>query len=256
MALSWTLDKLGPLALNAKDCGLILEAISGQDLRDKSTTSKEFNYNLINRDFKFAFIKGSTEGCHEEVVKNFNNSLKILEKFSTIEEITIPDMPYEAITRTILNAEAASAFDEFTKKGLAAELTAPEDRYGPYGRTSILAVDYLKAMRLRKIICENAWNSMKAYDAVIGPSRTSLAPKIDEEFRKVAPGSSRDILGAIGNGAGLPSITVPNGFNIKKLPTGIQFMGKPYSENIIISAAVRFQEYTDWHHKHPDRFLD
>jgi Asp-tRNA(Asn)/Glu-tRNA(Gln) amidotransferase A subunit family amidase len=97
---------------------------------------------------------------------------------------------------------------------------------------------------------------MKAYDAVIGPSRTSLAPKIDEEFRKVAPGSSRDILGAIGNGAGLPSITVPNGFNIKKLPTGIQFMGKPYSENIIISAAVRFQEYTDWHHKHPDRFLD
>jgi aspartyl-tRNA(Asn)/glutamyl-tRNA(Gln) amidotransferase subunit A len=255
MALSWTLDKLGPLTLNAEDCGLVLEAISGQDPMDESTTSREFKYNFQRRDFKFAFIKDSLEGCDEEVAVNFNDSLQVLEKFSSIEEITVPDMPYESITRTILNAEAASAFDEFAKRGLAAELTAPEDRYGPYGRSSILAVDYLKAMRLRKVMCKNIWDVMKPYDAVIGPSRTKLAPQIGEEFRKVAPGSTRDILGSVGNGAGLPSITVPNGFSKDNLPTGIQFMGKPYSENIIISSAVNYQKYTSWHLKHPDRFL-
>jgi aspartyl-tRNA(Asn)/glutamyl-tRNA(Gln) amidotransferase subunit A len=222
---------------------------------DESTTSREFKYNFQRRDFKFAFIKDSLEGCDAEVAVNFNDSLQVLEKFSSIEEITVPDMPYESITRTILNAEAASAFDEFAKRGLAAELTAPEDRYGPYGRSSILAVDYLKAMRLRKVMCKNIWDVMKPYDAVIGPSRTKLAPQIGEEFRKVAPGSTRDILGSVGNGAGLPSITVPNGFSKDNLPTGIQFMGKPYSENIIISSAVNYQKYTSWHLKHPDRFL-
>jgi aspartyl-tRNA(Asn)/glutamyl-tRNA(Gln) amidotransferase subunit A len=121
---------------------------------------------------------------------------------------------------------------------------------------SMLAVDYLRAMRLRKKLCKNAFESMKQYDALIGPSRTRMAPPIDEEFRKVAPGSTRDVMGAIGNGAGLPSITVPNGFNADGIPTGIQFMGNPFSENTIISVAAIFQQYTDWHLKHPSNFFN
>jgi aspartyl-tRNA(Asn)/glutamyl-tRNA(Gln) amidotransferase subunit A len=256
MALSWTLDKLGPLALTAEDCGLILEAISGYDPRDESTSNRNFKLNLDEGVFKLAYLKDVTEDCDYDVVKNFNNSLNVLEKFSNVDEISIPDMPYEEITRTILNAEAASAFEDFTNAGLAQELTAPEDRYGPYGRMSMLAVDYLRAMRLRKKMCKTASESMLKYDAIIGPSRTKTAPPIDEEFRKVAPGSTRDIMGAIGNGAGLPSITVPNGFSEDGLPTGLQFMGKPFAENMIISAAASFQRYTNWHLKHPSNFLD
>lgn len=254
MALSWTLDKLGPLALTAEDCGLVLEAISGYDSRDESTSNRKFKLELDEGEFKFAYLKGVTEGCDDDVVKNFDNSVDVLEKFSKIDEISIPDMPYEEITRTILNAEAASAFEDFTNAGLAQKLTAPEDRYGPYGRMSMLAVDYLRAMRLRKKMCKNAIESMLKYDALIGPSRSRTAPLIDEEFRKVAPGSTRDIMGAIGNGAGLPSITVPNGFSEDGLPTGIQFMGNPFLENKIISAAAIFQQYTDWHLKHPSNY--
>ena len=64
-----------------------------------------------------------------------------------------------------------------------------------------------------------------------------------------------DTMGAVGNGAGLPSISVPNGFTPEGLPTGIQFMGRPYEENLIIAVARGYQSKTDWHLKHPETLL-
>jgi aspartyl-tRNA(Asn)/glutamyl-tRNA(Gln) amidotransferase subunit A len=61
-------------------------------------------------------------------------------------------------------------------------------------------------------------------------------------------------MGAIGNGCGLPSISVPDGFTGTGLPTGIQFMGKPYEENTILAIAHAYQEVTDWHKRHPKPF--
>jgi aspartyl-tRNA(Asn)/glutamyl-tRNA(Gln) amidotransferase subunit A len=256
MALCWTLDKLGPLCLTADDCGIVLEAISGYDIKDRGTSKLEYRYEeFIPKDnFKIAVLKDATVETQEDVKNNFNDAMRELEKIADIEEIEFPNMPYEAITRTILNAEAAAAFDEFTEKGIARNLTAPEDRYGPYGRTIVLAKDYLKALRLREKMAKNADGFMKHYDAVIAPSRRTVAPPIDKEFRKVVPGTTRDIMGAVGNGAGLPSISVPSGFSKEGLPTGIQFMGRAYEENKIITIARRYQELTNWHTKHPKDF--
>lgn len=255
MGLSWTLDKLGPLCLTADDCGLVLEAVSGYDPRDPSTKNPEYKYETVTKEYKIGYLKDVLEGKHDIAKENFETTLKTLEKFATVEEIEYPDYPYESITRTILNAEAASAFDEFTEQGLASKLTAPEDRYGPYGRTIVLAKDYIKALRLREGMSKMAEKFMKPYDALVAPSSRGTAPPIDEEFRKVTPGSARDIMGAVGNGAGLPTISVPNGFSEEGLPTGIQFMGRAYDENLIISIAKTYQEYTDWHMKHPEMFL-
>jgi aspartyl-tRNA(Asn)/glutamyl-tRNA(Gln) amidotransferase subunit A len=254
MALSWTLDKLGPLCLTADCCGIVLEAISGHDPKDQTTSKKPYKYNLIKDDLKVAVPKGFDEGVAEPVLKNFNEAVKVVEKFSEVEEIDFPEFPYEAVTRTILNAEAASAFDEFTEQGLARYLTAPECRYGPYARTAVLAKDYLKALRLREKMARIAEDVMEQYDAVVAPSRSTTVPEIDKEFRKVTPGSTRDIMGALGNGAGLPAISVPNGFDEEGLPTGIQFMGRAYNENDILSVAVEYQNRTGWHALHPDRF--
>jgi aspartyl-tRNA(Asn)/glutamyl-tRNA(Gln) amidotransferase subunit A len=157
------------------------------------------------------------------------------------------------VTRTILNAEAAASFDEFTERGLARGLTAPECRYGPYARTVVLAKDYLKALRLRERMGRIAEDIMEQYDAVAAPSRGTTVPEIDKEFRKTTPGTTRDIMGALGNGAGLPAISVPSGFD-EGLPTGIQFMGRAYSENDVLSVAVEYQSHTNWHTVHPDRF--
>jgi len=131
------------------------------------------------------------------------------------------------------------------------ELTAPECHYGLYARTIVLAKDYLRALRLRAQVAKKADEAMAPYDAVVAPARRSPATPIDQEFRKTSSGTSRDIMGAVGNCAGLPSIGVPNGFTEIGLPTGIQFMGRAYAENTIIAIARAYQSKTDWHLKHP-----
>jgi aspartyl-tRNA(Asn)/glutamyl-tRNA(Gln) amidotransferase subunit A len=257
MALSWTLDKLGPLCLTADDCGLVLDAIAGQDPNDMTTADKDYVYYFdeSENDFKLAMLTDVLEGCDSDIKDNFESSLNVLEDFASIKEIEFPGLPYEEVTRTILNGEASSAFDDFTEKGMARELTAPECHFGPYARTAVLAKDYLRALRLRGVICRVVDEVMEEFDAVIAPSRRSPASPIDQEFRKTVPGSVRDIMGAVGNGAGLPSISVPNGFTSEELPTGIQFMGRPYEENKIIAIARRYQSKTNWHKKHPKHLL-
>jgi aspartyl-tRNA(Asn)/glutamyl-tRNA(Gln) amidotransferase subunit A len=254
MALSWTLDKLGPLCLSADDCGLVLEAIAGLDPADPSTYDEQWVYRPEKRDFKLAVIKDVLEGKQEAVTDNFKAATKVLEKYCTIEEIDFPDFPYMETTRAILSSEAAAAFDEFTEKGLAAKLTAPEDRYGPYARSLVLAKDYLRALRLREKMCKIAEDVMEGYDAVISPTSGTTAHPIDQPFPTLRPWAHRDIMGAVGNGAGLPSISVPSGFSDEGLPTGIQFMGRPYDENIIIGVAKMYQEMTSWHLMHPKLF--
>jgi len=255
MALSWTLDKLGPLCQTAEDCGLILEAISGFDPHDPSTTRRKYKFETVQKDFRVALIKGNMIGADDSVTKNFEKSLKIIEKFAIVDEITFPEFPYEAVTRMILNAEAASAFEDFIDEGLSHQLTASEDRYNGYSRLTVLAKDYLRALRLRGKMVKIAEEIMQSYDAVLAPTSKRTAAPINQEFRRNAPTTpSIDITGSVGNGAGLPSISVPAGFSEEGLPTCIQFMGKAYDENIIISLAVEYQKRTDWHKKHPKEF--
>ena len=64
-----------------------------------------------------------------------------------------------------------------------------------------------------------------------------MAPGLDQEFRSAIRGSAPDLMGAIGNGAGLPAIAVPNGFGERGLPTSLQFMGRVYEENTVLAAA-------------------
>ncbi|HAL46669.1 MAG TPA: amidase, partial [Dehalococcoidia bacterium] len=130
-------------------------------------------------------------------------------------------------------------------------LTAPEDHYGPYARTSVLATDYIKASRLRGVMAKEVDAVMSRFDAIAAPTSGRTASPITEEFRNSVP-STPDVMGAAGNGCGLPSISVPSGFSEDGLPTGIQFMGRPYAENTILAIARAYQSITDWHTRHPE----
>jgi aspartyl-tRNA(Asn)/glutamyl-tRNA(Gln) amidotransferase subunit A len=131
-------------------------------------------------------------------------------------------------------------------------LTAPEDRYGPYARTVVLATDYLKALRLRGVVARTVDAILSPYDALVAPTSRTAATPIDQAFRGVTP-TTRDVVGAIGNGVGLPAISVPNGFTEAGLPTGVQFMGRAYGENRILAVARDYQSRTDWHLRRPPR---
>jgi aspartyl-tRNA(Asn)/glutamyl-tRNA(Gln) amidotransferase subunit A len=254
MALCWTLDKVGPLCLTADDCGLVLQAIAGADPADPTTSDRPWSYEGADaraRRFRFAVLEGATTGCDDAARTNFERSLETLQGIGSVEEVELPELPWEAITRTILHVEAASAFEEFIESGKIAELTAPEDHYTAYARDAILAKDYVKALRLRGRMAREADRVLARFDALVGPGRVTVAPAVDREFRSAIRGSAPDVLGAVGNGAGLPAVCVPNGFGDRGLPTSLQFMGRVYEENAILAAARAWQSLTDWHHRHP-----
>jgi aspartyl-tRNA(Asn)/glutamyl-tRNA(Gln) amidotransferase subunit A len=253
MALCWTLDKLGPLGLTADDCGLVLEAIAGADPQDPTTTTQPYVYEIDAsvKKFRLGVLTGVTDDVEAAVRSNFQQAIEVLQEVADIEEVTFPDLPYEEITRTILFAEASSAFEELIDSGRIAELTAPEDHYNPYVRTAILARDYLRALRLRGIMARQIDAILCRYDALVAPSRATTATPIEAEFRSAIRGSAKDIMGAVGNGAGLPGISVPNGFSEQGLPTGMQFMGRAYAENTVLAVARTYQSLTTWHTQHP-----
>ena len=260
MALCWSLDKLGPLCLTADDCGLVLEAIAGPDPQDPSASGRDYSYDgqadLSGRRLKLGVLKNVSDGAQHAVRANFERSLRELEQIATIEETELPDYPYQAVTHTILNAEADSAFDEFIDGGGLAGLVAEDVRYGPYARTAIPARDYLRALRLREIIARQVDAVLARYDALVAPASPRVASPLTESSRDAMEDVFQDIMGAIGNGAGLPAIAVPNGFSEDGLPTGIQFMGRAYEENSVIAAANAYQSLTDFHLRHPPDLIE
>ena len=154
MVLSWSLDKIGPLCLTPDDCGLVLEAIAGPDASDPLTTDRAFRYepNPPQKRFRLGVIRGVADGADAGTRKNFEAALTTLENVATVEEVHVPALPYEEITRTILFGEMASAFEDLIESGQIAGLTAPEDRFTPYARVAVLAKDYIRAIRLRGIV--------------------------------------------------------------------------------------------------------
>jgi aspartyl-tRNA(Asn)/glutamyl-tRNA(Gln) amidotransferase subunit A len=258
MALSWTLDKLGPLCLTADDCGLVLEAMAGRDPKDPTTTDRTFRYDdsdVTDRRFRFGVLRDVDTNADDATRSNFRRALGTLEEIADIEEVQFRDLPHEAINYTILFAEASSAFEEMVDSGMLAELTAPEDHFGSYPRVAVLAKDYIKATRLRGLMAKDADQVMSGFDALVAPTRTSVAPPLDQEFQRPTRTSGIDTMMAVGNGAGLPAISVPSGFSQEGLPTGIQFMGRAYEENAVLAAARAYQSLTDWHQRHPPDLL-
>jgi aspartyl-tRNA(Asn)/glutamyl-tRNA(Gln) amidotransferase subunit A len=261
MALSWTLDKLGPMCRTADDCGLVLSAIAGHDPLDPTSAKLAFAYGASGtkgpgkhgKAFKIGVIKGSADKVQPEVKKNFEEALPVLAKFASIDEaVEYPDMPFGQVVGTIVAAEGASAFRDLVESGKSSQLRAVNDRWGGYSATMVLAVDYLQAMRIRGPMKRELDKLYSKYDALVAPSRDTVAYPIGVDFNKAYPGvgGGPPVIPG-GNAVGQPALTVPNGFGQNSLPTGIQFTGRAWSEAKLIAIANAYQEATDWHKKRP-----
>ena len=253
MALCWTLDKLGPLALTAEDCGIVLAAIAGADPRDPTSADRPYRYAASDpgRRFRFAVVRGTVEATEPGVRDGVASAIEDLRAIGSVEEITLPERPYEPMARLILWAEGSSAFEQLIESGAIAGLTAPEDRVTPYARDAILAKDYLRALRLRGVVAREIDAVLSRFDAIVGPARGTAGPRLGAEFRSAIRGSFPDVLGAIGNAAGLPAIGVPCGFTADGSPVGLQLMGRAWEENTVLAAAQAWQARTDWHRRRP-----
>jgi aspartyl-tRNA(Asn)/glutamyl-tRNA(Gln) amidotransferase subunit A len=260
MALSWTMDKLGPMCRSAEDCWLVLSAIAGKDDRDPSSADHDLTDSLhvkggrpsSPRRPRLAVLKGSGEREQPGVRDNFARSIALLAEYSEIEEVELPDLPYGPVAGTIIRAEAAAAFEELVESGRVAELTAPEDRIKPYAGQMVLAKDYINAQRVRVKIQAALDEALRGFDAMVGPTRTSVANPIEARFSEYFGEFDGPSIGGGANAAGIPGITVPNGFGERGLPTGLQFTVRAWDEAAAIGLAMEYQRRTDWHLRHPE----
>jgi len=251
MALSWTLDKLGPLARSAEDCGLVLDAIAGPDKNDPTSAQRTFQYpsQKMRRDgFRFAIPAGWDEGTEPEVVDNINESLDTLRQIGTVEEVTLPDMPSGQAARIIIAAEGASAFEDIIEDGRVMQLQAPSCRVKPHVHAMIPARDYLRAMRVRRHVSVAYDRITAEYDAIVGPTTGNVSPLLTKGLDRSSRPTTSGPIGAPGNLAGLPAIAVPNGFGDRGMPTSLQFTGRAWTESRLLTIAAEYQARTK-HHK-------
>lgn len=255
MALSWSLDKLGPMTRGAEDAGLVLEAIAGHDPRDDATLPGNFNYTHSPppaRKWRLALIEGEDEaGDQPQVMDNFRASLEVLSEVAEIEAVRLPPHPYHETVLTILFAEAGMAFSHLTQNGLAEKLCAPETRAVPYALQSIPASAYGNALRRRTGIHRELTPWLAGYDAIVSPTVKKVAPPLDSTFSAYFGAHRRLLITSIGNLLGWPCVTLPNGFGERGLPTAFQFVGAPGTENRLIDMARWVQSRTDWHTRTP-----
>src|SRR5439155_394949 len=255
MALAWTMDKLGPLARSAEDCAIVLQAIVGRDPKDASSVARGFHLpaRQATQRFRIGVPKGADKDIQAEVAANFRAALKVLgDRVDIVEDVELPDLPYGAVAGLIIAAEGASAFDDLLKDGRLSQLTAPEDRTGGYPALAVSAPDYLRALRVRRPMQRALDEFLKKFDALAAPTRNTVATPLDKSFRDGWPGvtGGANVIGPT-NVVGVPGVSVPNGFGVQGLPTGLSFTARAFDEAKLVTLARLYQSRTDWHTRRP-----
>ena len=257
MPLSYTLDKLGPLARSAEDCALVLAVIAGHDDADDSSLPQgeaQFAWPPQNKPalahLRIGWVPQQGRGGPPAVEAACKAAVETLRKGgATVETVTMPDGPWVAATTTILWSESGSSMSALIQSGKVAELADPLARIGGYLNQTIPAADFVSAQRARLVAQKKMESLFQRFDVLAGPSVGEPAWPLDANLEKV--GDQPDPLGCLGNLCGLPAINVPCGFTADKLPIGIQFVGRALDDHAVVAAGMHLQSLTDWHKRRP-----
>jgi aspartyl-tRNA(Asn)/glutamyl-tRNA(Gln) amidotransferase subunit A len=262
MALSWTLDKIGPICRSAEDCGIVLEAIAGSEFNEPASAKKSFYYTpQFARDLKDVRVGYApvdfAEGVDPAARGDYAKALETIRSLGVqVTEAKMPEFPYGAVISTIISAEGSAVFEPLIKSGKVDELADQHQIAGLKAGLEIPANEYLKAMRIRALIQEAFHDLLSTIDVLIAPTRFDPAPKITQPLdargndrpAPATPGLTALI--QAGNLAGLPALSLPCGF-ANGLPMGLQLVGSPFSENMLLAIGKTFQDRTDWHKRRP-----
>lgn len=240
MALSWSMDKIGPICRSALDGAIVLNAIRGTDGLDHHVRNAAFNYSAKTdlKKLKVGYLKTLFDANYATKA----NDQKVLEIIKSLGVELIPvelpvNIPVSAV-RLMLTAEAAASFDELTRSNRDSLLT--DQRRGAWPnafRTArfIPAVEYINASRIRYELVQAYYEKTKDFDVIISPSfgGTQLLTT---------------------NLTGHPCVVVPNGFNAKGSPTSISFLGKLFGEAALVSLVHAYQQLSEWEDMVPPLF--
>lgn len=240
MALSWSMDKIGPISRSTLDNAIVLSIINGMDEKDASTIPAAFNYSAKSdvKKLKVGYFKPFFEGNRPniqndqavlEVLKNQGIELHPLELKTTINAGPIVNM---------LLVEGAAAFDELTRLDLDDQLVAQNRNAWPNifrAARFIPAVEYVQMSRQRSLLIKEMHDLMKEYDVIVTPSFAGQQLQIT-------------------NLTGHPALCLPNGFTDNGSPTSITLLANLFDEEKLIMLGRLIQENTDWQSRRPPLF--
>jgi Asp-tRNA(Asn)/Glu-tRNA(Gln) amidotransferase A subunit family amidase len=256
MALSWTMDKIGPICRSAEDCALVFAAIHGPDGEDPTAVEASFPWppdreisrlrvGWVRSLFEEAIEADPEDGEEGEAFAARQRDQRRLD-LATLDTLRslgvelvpmeLPEgLPVDALS-FILSAEAAAAFDELTRSGRDDLLVRQIENAWPnvFRHSRLIpAVEYIQANRVRTLLLRAMERAVAPFDAYVAPSF----------------GGSNLLLT---NLTGHPAVVVPNGFHPDGTPGSITFQGRLYGETAPLALAVAYQGVTDWHRRHPD----
>jgi len=259
MALSWTMDKLGPMARGVEDCALVMSAIQGPDGEDLTVKRAPFTWNARRplSSLRIGYVKSAFDLPERDPA----NAQRLLHQTKTWDDaalaairglgvtlvpVTLPDLPYDAM-RLILVSEAAAAFDELTRSGRDAQLV--QQNRGAWPNTFraarfIPAVDYINANRARTLAMRKWHDLFQQVDVIVSPTSASGLTQL------VAT-----------NLTGHPAVILPHGFrefsetDKRKVPVSLTFLGGLYRDEDALLVAHRYQQATAHHLERPAGFF-
>ncbi|PVY43986.1 amidase [Pontibacter virosus] len=240
MALSWSMDKIGPIARSAEDCAIVFNAIYGADGKDLSLVDAPFNYNknIDVRKLRVGYLQKDFERDYP-FKENDKATLEALRKAGIeLVPFELPNLPARDLTMTI-SVEGAAAFDELTRSGRDSLMVQQHKNAWPNifraGRF-VTAVEYLQAQRVRSLIIQQMHEKLKGIDVYLSPSYA---------------GSNL----VMTNLSGHPCVVLPNGFQKNGMPTTITFMGQLYGEAKVLALAKLYQDLTNHDEQRPPMAL-
>jgi Asp-tRNA(Asn)/Glu-tRNA(Gln) amidotransferase A subunit family amidase len=238
MALSWSMDKIGPICRSAYDCAIVYNVIRGKDEKDKSVVEKYF-FEVPGSEIPYLKVGYAKNLFEASKSRNDSIALAVLKESGIMmDSVSLPsDIPLDALS-LILSAEAAAAFDLLTRSNIDSTLVRQIKNAWPNVFRSarfIPALEYIQANRWRTLLIQHWKNLFENYDVIIAPSF-----------------GGNQLLST--NLSGHPCVVVPNGFNETGSPTSISFISALHDEGSALALAQFYQERTGWDAEIPPFF--
>ncbi len=285
IAFASSLDQIGPLTKDVRDCALLMNLISGYDKRDSTCVNqavpdytKSLGQSIAGLTIgipKEAFV----DGLDPQVRQAVEEAVKVLEKLGAkVKEVSLPHTPYAVATYYIVaTAEASSNLARFDGVRFGLRVSPNEARKGSlldmyeetraqgFGAeakrriilgTYVLSSGYydayyLRGQKVRTLIKNDLDEVFKSCDAILTPTAPTTAFKVGEKVSDPLAMYLSDIYTIPANLAGVPAISVPCGFSTAGLPIGMQLMGRAFEEETLLRLSYAYEQATPWHLKKP-----
>ena len=280
VAFASSLDQGGAIARTAADAALLLQAMAGFDEKDSTSLDVEvpdFSAQL-DRDLKglkLGIPRQYLEHTDGEIADIFHeNRKKFIEMGAIVEEVDLPHAYLGlACYYIIAPAECSSNLARYDAVRFGYRCDNPKDLsdlyqrsrsegFGPEVQRRILMgahvlssgyfeAYYLKALRCRRLVRQDFTRALEQVDALISPTTLGPGFRIGAKSDDHISMYREDLLTLGANLAGLPGISIPAGFNAQGMPLGLQIIGRPLEEDLLLALAHSFQRETDWHLQRP-----